>query len=364
MTVAAHHCDDSMAAIAARILASAPPRFGLVGLSMGGYISFEIMRQAPQRIARLALLDTMALPDTPEASSARRTQMALAESGTPRAGGRRAVGRGWCTPGRQGDRALRALGGAMAARRRHAGLPAASRPPTSRGPTRARPSPAIRCPTLVLVGDRGRTHPAGACGRDRQRHRRRAAGARSPPAATCRRSSSPDEVDAGTARLAAAPDAAHGRNARAAPGAPRASGTSRARRCGHISVGRAVISASQTCTCRYMLFGRAGAACACPAPAPGGARVDGLWQHTCFEAFVRLPDPRLFRVQLLARAATGRRTASAAIATAWRRLNPERRRRGLRRDRAPERLELSATVHLGGLAEMAGAHGCGSPWPR
>lgn len=66
MTVADHMRDDTMAAIASRILASAPPRFALAGLSMGGYISFEIMRQAPERVTKLALLDTKATLDPPE----------------------------------------------------------------------------------------------------------------------------------------------------------------------------------------------------------------------------------------------------------------------------------------------------------
>ena len=47
VTIADHRRDASMAAIARRILAAAPPRFALAGLSMGGYIAFEIMRQAP-----------------------------------------------------------------------------------------------------------------------------------------------------------------------------------------------------------------------------------------------------------------------------------------------------------------------------
>jgi pimeloyl-ACP methyl ester carboxylesterase len=50
---------------ARRILATAPSRFALAELSMGGYIAFEIMRQAPERVAKLALLDTGARPDTP-----------------------------------------------------------------------------------------------------------------------------------------------------------------------------------------------------------------------------------------------------------------------------------------------------------
>jgi pimeloyl-ACP methyl ester carboxylesterase len=79
--LANHIGAPSMAAIARGILAQAPPRFALVGLSMGGYVSFEILRQAPERVARLALLDTTARADTEEASAARRTQMQLAESG-------------------------------------------------------------------------------------------------------------------------------------------------------------------------------------------------------------------------------------------------------------------------------------------
>src|SRR5690349_23802842 len=81
VTIADHTRDDSMAGIARRILAAAPPRFALAGLSMGGYIAFEIIRQAPERVARLALLDTSARADTPEATAMRRAQMALAADG-------------------------------------------------------------------------------------------------------------------------------------------------------------------------------------------------------------------------------------------------------------------------------------------
>jgi pimeloyl-ACP methyl ester carboxylesterase len=79
--LANHTQAPDMAALARAILAAAPPRFALVGLSMGGYIAFEILRQAPERVARLALLDTTARADTAEASAARRTQMQLAENG-------------------------------------------------------------------------------------------------------------------------------------------------------------------------------------------------------------------------------------------------------------------------------------------
>ena len=70
--------DDSVAAMADRVLAEAPDRFALAGLSMGGYVAFEIVRRAPDRVARLALLDTQARPDGDEAKARRRGLMELA----------------------------------------------------------------------------------------------------------------------------------------------------------------------------------------------------------------------------------------------------------------------------------------------
>lgn len=81
VTVADHRRDDTMEAIAARILADAPPRFALAGLSMGGYIAFAMLRHAPERIAKLALLDTSARPDTPEARANREKFIAMAQAG-------------------------------------------------------------------------------------------------------------------------------------------------------------------------------------------------------------------------------------------------------------------------------------------
>src|SRR6202140_3742325 len=81
VTVANHIRDDNMGAIARRILAEAPPRFALAGHSMGGYIAFEIFRQAPERIAKLALINTQARPDTPEAGERRRGLIARTRAG-------------------------------------------------------------------------------------------------------------------------------------------------------------------------------------------------------------------------------------------------------------------------------------------
>lgn len=63
---------DSIAALARQVLATAPPRFALAGFSFGGYVAQEIARQAPQRIERLALLDTSFHADTPERIAQRR----------------------------------------------------------------------------------------------------------------------------------------------------------------------------------------------------------------------------------------------------------------------------------------------------
>lgn len=79
--VADQRQDDSLAAMAQRLLAQAPERFALAGLSMGGYVSLEVLRQAPERVSHLALLDTSARADTPEASANRERLIALAESG-------------------------------------------------------------------------------------------------------------------------------------------------------------------------------------------------------------------------------------------------------------------------------------------
>ena len=81
ITIASTLVGDSMAAIAASILATAPPRFALAGVSMGGYLSFEVLRQAPERVVKLALLDTSARPDTPEQSAGRRAMVERARRG-------------------------------------------------------------------------------------------------------------------------------------------------------------------------------------------------------------------------------------------------------------------------------------------
>jgi pimeloyl-ACP methyl ester carboxylesterase len=157
VTVADHTRDDSMAAIARRILDAAPPRFALAGLSMGGYIALEIVRQAPGRVAKLALLDTGSRADTPEATAKRHTNIALAQSGRfndaidpqfPL----------YVHPDRVSDKALKAEYLAMC----HDVGPEAYVRQQRAIMTRVDSRPllaSIHCPTLVLVGEQDEATP-------------------------------------------------------------------------------------------------------------------------------------------------------------------------------------------------------------
>jgi pimeloyl-ACP methyl ester carboxylesterase len=155
--VADHRGADSMKGLAEAILADAPPRIRLLGLSMGGYIAFEIVRQAPQRITALALLDTSARPDAPEQSQTRRDQITLAHEH-----GMSAVADGLYPrlvhPDRGQDEALRQVvremaedTGADAFARQQ--LAIMTRPDSRPGLA------AIDCPTVVMVGNQDQITP-------------------------------------------------------------------------------------------------------------------------------------------------------------------------------------------------------------
>jgi len=155
--VADHTRDETIAAIATRILAHAPPRFALVGLSMGGYTALEIMRRAPERVARLALLNTSARPETPESTERRLGAIAEAERGEFRA----LTERLWplaVHPDHVADLELKrvhvemhvSVGADVFVRQLRAII----------GRIDSRPSlAAIACPTLVIVGDADQVTP-------------------------------------------------------------------------------------------------------------------------------------------------------------------------------------------------------------
>lgn len=111
--LANHWSHAAMDEIALSILDIAPDSFALVGTSMGGYVAFEIMRRAPDRVARLILLSTSAKPDTPERSEGRRKQVATVR----KEGARTAVKALWPNlvhPARHEDHALLAVFNEMA----------------------------------------------------------------------------------------------------------------------------------------------------------------------------------------------------------------------------------------------------------
>jgi pimeloyl-ACP methyl ester carboxylesterase len=155
--VADHTRDDTMAAIARRILAAAPPRFALAGLSMGGYISFEIMRQAPQRVAKLALLDTGARAETPEQTKMRLPRIELAKQGRM-AEVADALFSLLVHRDRGGDEALKRLVRAMAEEIGAAAFLRQQQAIMARPDSRPGLA-AISCPTLVLVGDSDEATP-------------------------------------------------------------------------------------------------------------------------------------------------------------------------------------------------------------
>lgn len=153
ITVADHGVADDMAGIARAILAAAPARFALAGLSMGGAIALAIMRQAPERVLKLALLDTTAAPDSEDIRNNRRFYIDLARSGrfdeiTPDHLLQRLI-----HPDRLADGPLIEVILRMA---RDTGVEAFIRQESAilHRPDGRPGLGAIRCPTLVIVGDR------------------------------------------------------------------------------------------------------------------------------------------------------------------------------------------------------------------
>lgn len=151
ITIADHGSDDTIPAIARRLLAAAPRRFSLAGLSMGGYIALEVMRQAPQRVERLALLDTRASVDLPAESEIRQASIKLAETSrfdeVHQTMWHRLV-----PTKRWGDAALDAVVRDMAQKTGPRRFIQQQRAIIDR-PNFEPGLKAIRCPTLVLVGD-------------------------------------------------------------------------------------------------------------------------------------------------------------------------------------------------------------------
>ncbi|HZD27057.1 MAG TPA: alpha/beta fold hydrolase [Alphaproteobacteria bacterium] len=152
-----HRRHDNIPDIARAILRAAPQRFSLAGLSFGGYVCFEIMRQAPERVRRLALLDTSARPDDEARRRNRRDLIELSRKGKFLGVTDRLL-ETFIHPDRMSDAALVEAIKAMAQDVGRDGFirqqTAIMSRPDSR-PDLAR----IACPTLVLVGRQDRLTP-------------------------------------------------------------------------------------------------------------------------------------------------------------------------------------------------------------
>lgn len=70
-----------MEEIASGILPLLPHKFALAGLSMGGIVAMEILRRAPERVTRIALMDTNCLAETPPVAANREPQIVKVKSG-------------------------------------------------------------------------------------------------------------------------------------------------------------------------------------------------------------------------------------------------------------------------------------------
>ncbi|MBK8211425.1 MAG: alpha/beta hydrolase [Rhodospirillales bacterium] len=150
MTIADVTQEDQAGPMAQRILAQAPDEFALAGLSMGGYLAFEIIRQAPDRVTRLALLDTSARADTWEKTKLRQDLIDLAQTGEFKGVTPRLLPR-LIHPGRMGDAALVGSVLAMAERVGRDAFVRQERLLMLRPDSRHDLS-LIHCPTLVLCG--------------------------------------------------------------------------------------------------------------------------------------------------------------------------------------------------------------------
>lgn len=160
--VADYGAADSLMRMAESVLESVPPRFALVGHSMGGRVALEAMRNAPQRITRLGLLDTgyRAKPDGEAGEAEARKRYRLLDIALSQ--GMRVMGREWLQgmvhPERLQDRALIESLLAMIERKTPGTFAAQIRALLNR-PAAEAVLRAVHCPTLILCGRQDRWSP-------------------------------------------------------------------------------------------------------------------------------------------------------------------------------------------------------------
>lgn len=67
--------------LATHVLNAAPARFALAGVELGGMVAMEVIRRAPERVTRLALMDTTPLAESPQHAAAREPLIIAARTG-------------------------------------------------------------------------------------------------------------------------------------------------------------------------------------------------------------------------------------------------------------------------------------------
>ncbi len=152
-----HFDRPTIAAMAAAILDGLPAKFFLVGTSMGGYISLEIVRQARDRILRLGLVSTSARPDAPEAAAERRHSCDIAEQSSPSVAWRSKMGYNYHRPDRLPTETIAEmeamtdrLGARLFRSQQEAIISRADSRPVL---------PGIQCPTIVICGTHDQCTP-------------------------------------------------------------------------------------------------------------------------------------------------------------------------------------------------------------
>lgn len=148
---------DSIDDFATQVLDTAPASFSLAGLSMGGYVAFEILRRAPQRVQRLALLDTSAEADTPERTAQRYVDMKMADDAGLEAFAKTLPAR-WMHPNQASQTRFREAISEMVMSVGHAAQKQQQHALMNRIDSFATLA-TIKCPTLILCGREDQATP-------------------------------------------------------------------------------------------------------------------------------------------------------------------------------------------------------------
>lgn len=149
--IADHRGHDSVESLCTAILEQAPEKFSVLGFSLGGFVALEMMRRAPERVARLALVSTSARPDTEGERAIREERVAIAKAGRVREIPPLHYAKN-VHPSRQSDDLLRATHRMMTEEVGIHGYLSQQALIGSRPDARAGLEE-IKCPTVIIVGD-------------------------------------------------------------------------------------------------------------------------------------------------------------------------------------------------------------------